>query len=73
VIAYILRWEDDLLLALSFSGGGMRAAAFSFGVMTELDRERVGSNRAKSLHDRVDFVSGARPMRTAHLTSFKIE
>ena len=50
--------EDDLLLALSFSGGGMRAAAFSFGVMTELDRERVASNPAKSLLDRVDFVSG---------------
>ena len=50
--------EDDLLLALSFSGGGMRAAAFSFGVMTELDRSRVGSNQAKSLLDRVDFVSG---------------
>src|SRR5271156_6399261 len=50
--------EDDLLLALSFSGGGMRAAAFSFGVMTELDRSRVGSSQAKSLLDRVDFVSG---------------
>jgi len=50
--------EDDLLLALSFSGGGMRAAAFSFGVMTELDRSRVGSNQAKSLLDRVDFISG---------------
>jgi len=50
--------EDDALLALSFSGGGTRAAAFSFGVLTELDRSRVGSNRAKSLLDRVDFVSG---------------
>ncbi|MGB7120235.1 MAG: patatin-like phospholipase family protein, partial [Bradyrhizobium sp.] len=50
--------EDDLLLALSFSGGGMRAAAFSFGVLTELDRSRVGSSQSKSLLDRVDFVSG---------------
>ncbi|MFO1109304.1 MAG: patatin-like phospholipase family protein [Bradyrhizobium sp.] len=50
--------EDDLMLALSFSGGGMRAAAFSFGVLTELHRSRVGSNQAKSLLDRVNFVSG---------------
>jgi NTE family protein len=51
-------YEDDLLLALSFSGGGTRAAAFSFGVLTELDRSRSGSNQAKTLLDRVDFVSG---------------
>ncbi|MBA2397208.1 MAG: patatin-like phospholipase family protein [Bradyrhizobium sp.] len=51
-------YEDDVLLALSFSGGGTRATAFSFGVLTELDRSRVGSNQAKSLLDRVDFVSG---------------
>lgn len=50
--------EDDALLALSFSGGGMRAAAFSFGVLSELDRSRIGSNQTKSLLDRVDFVSG---------------
>jgi NTE family protein len=51
-------YADDLLLGLSFSGGGMRAAAFSFGVLTELDRSRVGSDHAKTLLDRVDFVSG---------------
>jgi NTE family protein len=51
-------YDDDVLLALSFSGGGTRAAAFSFGVLTELDRSRVGSNQSKSLLDRVDFVSG---------------
>ena len=51
-------YEDDVLLALSFSGGGTRAAAFSFGVLTELDRSRAGSDQAKSLLDRVDFVSG---------------
>jgi NTE family protein len=50
--------EDDLLLGLSFSGGGTRAAAFSFGVLTELDRSRSGSDQAKTLLDRVDFVSG---------------
>jgi NTE family protein len=30
----VLGYDDDLLLALSFSGGGTRAAAFSFGVLT---------------------------------------
>jgi NTE family protein len=28
--------EDDDLIGLSFSGGGTRAAAFSFGVLTEM-------------------------------------
>ena len=51
-------YEDDVLLALSFSGGGTRAAAFSFGVLQELDRSRPGSASAKTLLDRVDFVSG---------------
>ena len=36
----------------------MRAAAFSFGVLTELNRSRAGSDQAKSLLDRVDFISG---------------
>lgn len=48
-------YQDDTLLALSFSGGGTRAAAFSFGVLEELDRVRSGG---KTLLDRVDFVSG---------------
>lgn len=51
-------YEDDVLLGLSFSGGGTRAAAFSFGVLGELDRSRAGSSHARSLLDRVDFVSG---------------
>jgi NTE family protein len=50
--------DDDVLVALSFSGGGTRAAAFSFGVLQELDRVRSGSSAAKSLLDRVGFVSG---------------
>jgi NTE family protein len=50
-------FDDDVLLMLSFSGGGTRAAAFSFGVLQELDRARSGAS-AKSLLDRVDFVSG---------------
>ena len=51
-------YEDDVLLALSFSGGGTRAAAFSFGVLSELDRSHSGSSQAKTLLDRVDFISG---------------
>lgn len=51
-------FNDDVLLALSFSGGGTRAAAFSFGVLTELERTRAGSSKMTSLLDRVDFVSG---------------
>lgn len=54
----VQNYDDDLLLALSFSGGGTRAAAFSFGVLTELERTRVGSNPGKTLLDRVDFISG---------------
>ncbi len=50
---------DDLLIGFSFSGGGTRAAAFSFGVLVEADRARLpGGNTAVSLLDRLDFVSG---------------
>jgi NTE family protein len=56
--AEIPKYEDDVMLALSFSGGGTRAAAFSFGVLNELDRSHFGSAQAKTLLDRVDFISG---------------
>ena len=49
--------EDDLLIGLSFSGGGTRAAAFSFGVLSEFDRIPVPRGRDKLL-DRLDFISG---------------
>jgi NTE family protein len=48
---------DDTLIALSFSGGGTRAAAFSYGVLTGLDETPMPS-RTTSLLDRVDFVTG---------------
>jgi predicted acylesterase/phospholipase RssA len=49
--------EDDLLIGLSFSGGGTRAAAFSFGVLSELDKIPVPRSQDKLL-DRLDFISG---------------
>ena len=50
-------YYDDTVVALSFSGGGMRAAAFSYGVLTALDQIPT-PGRSTSLLDRVDFVTG---------------
>jgi NTE family protein len=51
--------EDDLLVGLAFSGGGTRAAAFSFGVLKEIDRTEINrSGRKLPLIDHVNFVSG---------------
>jgi NTE family protein len=51
--------SDELLVGLTFSGGGTRAAAFSFGVLTEIERTRLPPRLGGgSLLDRVDFVSG---------------
>jgi len=47
---------DDSLVGLSFSGGGTRAAAFSFGVLQEMDRIPVRGQG--TMLDRVDFISG---------------
>jgi NTE family protein len=50
---------DDLLVGLAFSGGGMRAAAFSYGVLSEFDRIQLGPTKTPTrLIDRVDFLSG---------------
>ena len=50
---------DDILVSLAFSGGGTRAAAFSFGVLKEIDGTRIRDRGQNvSLLDRVDFVSG---------------
>jgi NTE family protein len=47
------------LIGLSFSGGGTRAAAFSYGVLLELARTQIVSgSRTVTLIDKVDFVSG---------------
>ena len=51
--------NNDTAIALSFSGGGMRAAAFSFGVLSGFNdatmRTRTGPVR---MSERIDFVSG---------------
>jgi NTE family protein len=50
---------DDMVIALSFSGGGMRAAAFSYGVLTGFDETRVPTRAGPvSLLERLDFLSG---------------
>src|SRR5208282_498702 len=50
---------DDMVIALTFSGGGTRAAAFSYGVLQGFDETRVDyGGRAMSLLDQLDFVSG---------------
>src|SRR5512142_1583388 len=52
-------YYDDTVVALSFSGGGTRAAAFSYGVLTGFDETQVpSSTRSRSLLDHVDFVTG---------------
>ncbi len=51
--------EDDMLVGLAFSGGGTRAAAFSFGVLQGLNEShRQVGGRTIALIDRIDFVTG---------------
>jgi NTE family protein len=50
---------DDLFVGLSLSGGGMRAAAFAYGALSEFQRTKARSGgRVTSLFDRIDFLSG---------------
>jgi NTE family protein len=50
--------SDELLLYLTFSGGGTRAAAFSYGVLEELRTTEVtiGEKKRRPL-DEVDAIS----------------
>ena len=51
--------DRSTLLALSFSGGGTRAAALSYGVLEELRRtEIVVDGRHRRLLDEVDLITG---------------
>jgi NTE family protein len=50
---------DETVIALSFSGGGMRASAFSHGVLSALADASVRTRSGPvSLLDRVDIISG---------------
>ena len=50
---------DDTIVGLAFSGGGTRAAAFSHGVLTALDRETIRTGAGpRPLTEAVDFVAG---------------
>jgi len=48
--------DDSVAIGLSFSGGGMRAAAYSFGVLSGL--EQTPFHGAGSMIDHVEFISG---------------
>lgn len=49
---------NDLLMYLTFSGGGTRAAAFSYGLLEELRKTEVIVNgKKKQLLDEVDAIS----------------
>ena len=48
---------DDTIVGLSFSGGGTRAAAFSYGVLKEMERIPLRGAQGPMI-DRVEFVSG---------------
>lgn len=50
---------NDVVIGLAFSGGGTRAAAFSYGVLSEFDQTEAGPARHNGpLLDRIDYVSG---------------
>ncbi len=49
---------DDLLVVLTFSGGGSRASALAYGVLEELAQTRIAWNgRQRRLLDEVDVIS----------------
>jgi len=50
--------SDDITIVLTFSGGGTRAAAFSYGVLKELRNTPVYiHNKQRRLLDEVDLIS----------------
>ncbi|HEU5070568.1 MAG TPA: patatin-like phospholipase family protein [Verrucomicrobiae bacterium] len=49
--------SDEMLVALAFSGGGTRAAAFAYGVLEELHDTRLPGPQPRSLLDEVDVIS----------------
>lgn len=50
--------DDGILLVLSVSGGGMRSAAFAYGVFEQLAEDRIEhQGRSQRLLDEVDLMS----------------
>ncbi len=51
--------SNEVLVLLAFSGGGTRAAAFSYGVLKELSGTEIsGQGHTHRLSDEVDAISG---------------
>ncbi len=49
--------EDTTVIGLGFSGGGTRAAAFSYGLLRELEATPMpGDPQGRSMHDAVRFI-----------------
>jgi NTE family protein len=49
---------DELFIAVTFSGGGMRAAALAYGVLERLAAERIGwRGQERRLLDEVDLIN----------------
>lgn len=52
------RGNDDLLLIVSFSGGGMRASAMAYGVLEQLAADRIGQGeQSRRMIDEIDVLS----------------
>src|SRR5262249_28597531 len=54
------RGSSDTLVILAFSGGGMRAAAFAYGVLETLRRTELVTDAGRSVRllDEVDLITG---------------
>ena len=50
--------DGELYIGLAFSGGGMRATAFAYGMLEELRAQGVGAGTPNGLLDQVRLVSG---------------
>lgn len=51
--------DEDLLMVVTFSGGGSRAAALGYGVLEALAKQKIQwKNKQKSLVDEVDLMYG---------------
>ncbi len=49
--------SDDVFVCLTFSGGGTRAAAFAYGVLTGLRDTPIAEGGSRRLLDEVDLIS----------------